>query len=89
MNLLRKIILEDPSKILIIVTHDPLFQSIADKLLILKDGLITLVIDQNDIEKYSKESLIYKTLNQKLDDTVMKENILKRLEEIKKELLND
>ena len=85
-NLLKKIKEEDPSKIMIIVTHDPIFQSIASQMLIIKDGLISLVIDKENIDTFSEDILLYKVLNQKLDDTIKKERILKRLEEIKREL---
>lgn len=86
MNLLKQIISDDPSKVLIIVTHDSLFQTIADELLILEDGLIKLIIKKEDMEKFRQDSLIYDALDKKLESTIKKENILKRLEEIKKEL---
>lgn len=89
MNLLKQIILNDPSKILVIVTHDSLFQTIANELLILEDGLIKLIVKKDDIEKFRQDALIYDALDKSLENTIKKENILKRLEEIKKELTEE
>jgi len=89
MNLLKQIVIEDPSKIMIIVTHDPLFYAIANEILVLEDGLIKSAIKEEEIEKFKQKSLIYQATDEKLKETIKKENILKRLEEIKKELTKD
>lgn len=86
MNLLKQIISNDPSKILIIVTHDPLFQKIADKILILKDGIFELEMNKEEFDKFSRKTVMYETLDKDLADTIQKQSILKKLEEIKNEL---
>ena len=89
MNLLKQIISNDPSKILIIVTHDPLFQKIADKILILKDGTFELEMNREEFDKFSRKTVLYETLDKDLADTIQKKSILKKLEEIKNELTKD
>jgi len=86
MNLLKRIIVNDPSKILIIVTHDPLFQKIADKILILKDGMFELEMDREEFDKFSRKTIMYENLDKGLADSIQKQKILKKLKEIKKEL---
>lgn len=86
MNLLKKIISNDPTKILIIVTHDPLFQNIADKILILKDGIFDLEMDKKDLDQLSKQTAMYAALDENLASSVQKQIIIKKLDEIKKEL---
>jgi len=89
MNLLKQIISNDPSKILIIVTHDPLFQKIADKILILKDGTFELEMNREEFDKFSRKTVMYETLDKDLADTIQKQSILKKLEEIKNELTKE
>ncbi len=89
MNLLKKIIQNDPSKVLIIVTHDPIFQKIADKILILKDGFFDLELSREEFDHFSSENALYKTLDQELADSIQKQNILKKIEEIKRELTKE
>jgi len=89
MNLLKQIISNDPSKILIIVTHDPLFQKIADKILILKDGLFELEMNQEEFEEYKQKTVIYRSFDKDLANAIQKQNIFRKLEEIKKELLKE
>lgn len=89
MNLLKKIISNDPSKILIIVTHDPLFQKIADKILILKDGTFELEMNREEFDKFSRKTVMYETLDKDLADKIQKQSILKKLEEIKNELTKE
>lgn len=89
MNLLKQIISNDPSKILIIVTHDPLFQKIADKILILKDGTFELEMNREEFDKFSRKTVMYETLDKDLADKIQKQSILKKLEEIKKELTKE
>lgn len=89
MNLLKQIISNDPSKILIIVTHDPLFQKIANKILILKDGLFELEMNQEEFEEYKQKTVIYRSFDKDLANAIQKQNILRKLEEIKKELLKE
>lgn len=86
MNLLKQIISNDPSKILIIVTHDPLFQKIADKILILKDGTFELEMNREEFDKFSRETVMYESLDKGLADTIQKQSILKKLKEIENEL---
>lgn len=89
MNLLKQIISNDPSKILIIVTHDPLFQKIADKILILKDGTFELEMNREEFDKFSRKTVLYETLDKDLADTIQQQRILKKLEEIKNELTKE
>lgn len=89
MNLLKQIISNDPSKILIIVTHDPLFQKIADKILILKDGTFELEMNREEFDKFSRKTVLYETLDKDLADKIQKQSILKKLEEIKNELIKE
>jgi putative ABC transport system ATP-binding protein len=89
MNLLKQIISNDPSKILIIVTHDPLFQKIADKILILKDGTFELEMNREEFDKFSRKTVLYETLDKDLADKIQKQSILKKIEEIKKELTKE
>jgi len=89
MNLLKQIISNDPSKILIIVTHDPLFQKIADKILILKDGTFELEMNREEFDKFSRKTVMYETLDKDLATTIQKQSILKKLEEIKNELTKE
>lgn len=86
MELLKQVIENDPSKILIIITHDPLFQKVADKIIILKDGIFSLEMDREEFDKFSKRTLMYETLDKDLADSIQKKSILKKLEDIKKEL---
>jgi len=88
-NLLKQIISNDPSKILIIVTHDPLFQKIADKILILRDGIFELEMNREEFEKFSRKTVMYETLDKDLEDTIQKQSILKKLEEIKRDLTKE
>ncbi len=88
-NLLKQIISNDPSKILIIVTHDPLFQKIADKILILKDGIFELEMNREEFEKFSRKTVMYETLDKDLADTIQKQSILKKLDEIKRDLTKE
>ena len=89
MNLLKQIISNDPSKILIIVTHDPLFQKIADKILILKDGTFELEMNREEFDKFSRKTVMYETLDKDLANKIQKQSILKKLEEIKNELTKE
>ena len=88
-NLLKQIISNDPSKILIIVTHDPLFQKIADKILILRDGIFELEMNREEFEKFSRKTVMHETLDKDLADTIQKQRILKKLEEIKRDLTKE
>lgn len=89
MNLLKKIITNDLSKILIIVTHDPLFHRIADKIIILKDGLFELEMTHEEFEIYKEQSVMYSSFDKELATAIQKQNVLKKLEEIKKELTKE
>ena len=89
MNLLKKIIFRDSSKILIIVTHDPLFLKIADKILIIKDGFIELEMTQEEFSKYKQGSIIFNSLHKDLESAIKKKDILKKIEQIKKELIKE
>lgn len=89
MNLLKQTINLDPSKILIIVTHDPLFQKIADKILILKDGMFDIEMSKEEFKNFKKKNLIYETLDKDLADSIQKKSILKKLDDIKKELFKE
>jgi len=86
MNLLKKIITKDTSKVLIIVTHDPLFHQIADKIIILRDGLFELEMNGEEFEKYKQQTVMYGSLDKDLAEIIQKQNILKKLEEIKNDL---
>ena len=89
MNLLKQIISNDPSKILIIVTHDPIFQKIADKILILRDGTFELEMNREEFDKFSRKTVMYETLEKDLADTIQKQSILKKIEEIKRDLTKE
>lgn len=87
MNLLKEIISEDPSKYMIIVTHDPNFQAIADEILLLKDGVFDVKLSREEFEKFNKGILEFESSEKDIEKGIKKKRILKKIEEIKKELL--
>lgn len=87
MDLLKQIISEDPSKYMIIVTHDPNFQEIADEILLLKDGIFDVKLTRDEFEKFKKGILEFETSGKNVEMGIKKKRILKKIEEIKKEIL--
>ncbi len=86
MELFKEIITTDNSKVIIIVTHDPIFQEIADKILILKDGTIQIEINKDEFGTFQDANIMYKSLDADLDDKVRKKNILNLIDKLKDEL---
>jgi ABC-type lipoprotein export system ATPase subunit len=87
MDLLKEIISEDPSKYMIIVTHDPNFQAIADEILLLKDGVFDVKLSKEEFEKFNKGILEFESSEKDIEKGIKKKRMLKKIEEIKKELL--
>jgi ABC-type lipoprotein export system ATPase subunit len=86
LKLLKEIVSTDRSKIMINVTHDPIFQEIADKILILKDGIIQTEIDKGEFDDFSEDNIMYKSFSEDLEKKVRSKNIRNLLNKLKDEL---
>jgi putative ABC transport system ATP-binding protein len=82
MNLLRKVIEEYPSKVMIIVTHDPELKMIADRMYYIRDGVISHQFNSEELAKFKQNDSGATNSSQGQDSVKVNEQTLIELREI-------
>jgi ABC-type multidrug transport system ATPase subunit len=97
MNTLRFIIKQYPTKSIIIVTHDPEMKTIADRLYLIRDGVISQETSKDDLLDFQgqKNDFALENLPKRLNLTQMRKlnqvlsQTIKKIEKYKHIYMND
>ncbi len=82
MELLQRVIRQYPNKTMIVVTHDPDFKKIADRVYYLRDGKISHVLNKEQLKKLQSQGEVPTSIQEPASATKAKENVLLELREI-------